>query len=104
MTNDEPENSLISRLNNFFPVLSRLHECVLVFAAVVCVLVTLDFLSTSPNVNLAAAAAPGVFWLLLLWRKPPVKGRKMWIFITALFGMSLMMIVYLRILTLLHRF
>lgn len=101
--NDEQENDLISRLNNFFPTLSRFHECVLGLAAVVCVLVALDFLSTS-HTNLAAAVAPGVVWLLLLWRKPPTKGRKMWVFITCLWGLPLVGIVYLRLLELLHRF
>jgi hypothetical protein len=95
MTNDEPENSLISRLNAFFPSLSRFHEWALGFAALVSILITLDFYSTSGN--LAASVMPGVFWLLLLWRKPPVKGRKMWIFVTALWGFPLVWIVYLRL-------
>lgn len=101
MTHDDHENSLIRRFNNLFPSLSRFHECVLAFAAVVCVLVTLDFLHSSAN--LAAAAAPGIFWLLLLWRKPPVKGRKMWIFVTCLWGLPLVGIVYLRLVQLLHQ-
>jgi hypothetical protein len=99
MSNDEPENSLIRRLNAFFPVLSRFHEWVLGFAALVCILITLDLYSTYGN--LFASAAPGVFWLLLLWRKPPVKGRKMWIFVTALWGFPLCWIVYLRLVQLL---
>lgn len=101
MSNDN-ENSFISRINAFFPSLSRFHEWALGFAAVVCVLVTLDFLRTSSN--LAGAMAPGVFWLLLLWRKPPTKGRKMWVFVTCLWGLPLVGIVYLRLLELLHRF
>jgi len=100
MTNDEPEKPLISRLNDFFPALSRFHECILAFAAVVCILVTLDFLHDSAN--LAVAAAPGVLWLLLLWQKPPVKGRKMWVFLTCLWGFPLVMIAYLRLAQLLH--
>jgi len=94
------ENSLINRINAFFPVLSRFHEWVLGFAAVVSVLITLDLLSTSNN--LAASVAPGVVWLLLLWRKPPEKGRKMWVFITCLWGLPLVWIVYLRLAQLLH--
>lgn len=100
MTNDENETSLISRINGFFPQLSRFHEGALIFAAVVSVLVMLDFLSTSGN--LAAAVAPGVVWLLLLWRKPPEKGRKMWVFLTCLWGFPLVGIVYLRLVQLLH--
>lgn len=100
MTNDESENSLIGRLNALFPALSRFHEWLLGFAALVSILITLDFYRDSGN--LAAAAAPGIFWLLLLWRKPPVKGRKMWIFVTALWGFPLVWIVYLRLAQLLH--
>lgn len=99
MSNDEPENSLIGRLNAFFPVLSRFHEGVLGFAALVCILITLDLYSKYGN--LFAAAAPGVFWLLLLWRKPPEKGRKMWVFVTCLYGLPLVCVVYLRLVQLL---
>lgn len=101
MTNDyDNDSTLIARLNAFFPALSRFHECVLVFALVVSALVALDLLKSYGNAF--AAVAPGLVWLRLLWRKPPEKGRKMWVFITCLWGFPLVGIVYLRLAQLLH--
>jgi RsiW-degrading membrane proteinase PrsW (M82 family) len=82
MTNDSANS------NSFFPTLSRFHECVLVFAAIVCGLAFLELLHSTSNI--LGAAAPGIFWLLLLWRKPPTKKPKTWLFANFIWGIVLL--------------
>ncbi len=84
--------SIITRLNSWFPRLSVLHECLLVLAGIITVAYTvLNYASMG-----SWAVAPGLMLMRFSWREPPLgRERYKWAVVTGLFGLMLAGAVYL---------